>query len=529
MSEKIKSCYNKIQTFSWKDISAERKFFWFLLVLAAVERLGSLGVVPVGLNQDEAYAGYNAWSMVTAGVDSRGDAFPVYFEAWGSGMNVLNSYLMMPFIALFGLQIWVIRLPQAIVGLLTVPTVYAIVKRLSDEKKALAAMAFVSIAPWHIMMSRWGLESNLAPGFVMFGLYFFLLGMEKPKFFLLSGLFYGLSLYAYATIWPFVPLMILLEVLYAMYTGNLKISKYLILGGVILAFFALPLMLFLLVNQDILPEMKWLGIFTIPRMSHLRDNEISLANIPQNFKQFMNVLRNQSDGLHWNATDDYGLWYKFTSALVIIGLLLYLRGAVISIREKRFSLETIILIQFLGGFLIGITIYVNVNRMNIIYLPILIMMSTGFYMLCEHFPAKKYLLTAVCCVLVFSLLQFNTYYFGEDYTSDSSWCFMVGLEEALDAADAVADSTGATVYIPEERSYPAILFHKQIPVSTYYEVNEAGANFSDLGRYQRNYDTENPDPAGIYIINQWEDRSAFSDEIFYTTQYGAYFVMVPRS
>ena len=43
-------------------------------------------------------------------------------------------------------------------------------------------------------MSRWGLDANLAPGFLIFGLHFFLKGLEERKFLLLSGLFYGLSL-----------------------------------------------------------------------------------------------------------------------------------------------------------------------------------------------------------------------------------------------------------------------------------------------------------------------------------------------
>ena len=57
--------------------------------------------------------------------------------------------------------------------------------------------------------SRWGLESNLAPGFLLFGLYFFLRGMEDSRWLLPSALMYGLALYCYATLWPFVPLILL--------------------------------------------------------------------------------------------------------------------------------------------------------------------------------------------------------------------------------------------------------------------------------------------------------------------------------
>ena len=188
--------------------------FWAVLFIGISARVWRFGSVPGGLNQDEAFAGYEAWSLLHYGIDSAGYHFPVYLTAWGSGMNALNTYLMIPFIAVFGLKTWVIRLPQLIVACLTLPTVYGIVHIISGRHKALFVMFFLAICPWHIMLSRWGLESNLAPGFLMFGLYFFLRGLESPKYMLLSAVMYGLSLYAYATIWPFVPVILLLQIIY---------------------------------------------------------------------------------------------------------------------------------------------------------------------------------------------------------------------------------------------------------------------------------------------------------------------------
>lgn len=45
-------------------------------------------------------------------------------------------------------------------------------KEIVDKSTGLWAMLLLSVCPWHIMMSRWGLESNLAPGFLLFGLTF---------------------------------------------------------------------------------------------------------------------------------------------------------------------------------------------------------------------------------------------------------------------------------------------------------------------------------------------------------------------
>ncbi|MBR2279774.1 MAG: hypothetical protein IJ903_02445 [Ruminococcus sp.] len=75
------------------------------MLLAATVRLVLFGSHPAGLNQDEASIGYEAWSVLHYGIDRNGLSVPVHFIAWGSGQNALYAYLLMPFIALFGLNV----------------------------------------------------------------------------------------------------------------------------------------------------------------------------------------------------------------------------------------------------------------------------------------------------------------------------------------------------------------------------------------------------------------------------------------
>ncbi len=140
------------------------KYFWFATAIIAAGcavRLFALGSIPCGLNQDEAFAGYNAWALLHYGVDSSGYHNPVYFTAWGSGMNALESYLMIPFVALFGTGTAVLRLPQALMACLSLICVYDLGKHISGRRFALCAVAVLATSPWHIMMARWALESNL--------------------------------------------------------------------------------------------------------------------------------------------------------------------------------------------------------------------------------------------------------------------------------------------------------------------------------------------------------------------------------
>ena len=204
------------------------KYFWFATAIIAAGcavRLFALGSIPCGLNQDEAFAGYNAWALLHYDVDSSGYHNPVYFTAWGSGMNALESYLMIPFVALFGTGTAVLRLPQALMACLSLICVYDLGKHISGRRFALCAVAVLATSPWHIMMARWALESNLSPAFLLLGLCFFMRGLSRGRWLYASAAAYGFSLYTYATIWPIVPILVLAQAAYALWMKKLRLRN----------------------------------------------------------------------------------------------------------------------------------------------------------------------------------------------------------------------------------------------------------------------------------------------------------------
>jgi hypothetical protein len=108
------------KVFAWlKSRTAAQFVFAVILLLGTFARVYMFGSVPGDINQDEAFAGYNAYTLLHHAADSYGYRLPVYLTAWCSGMNALESYLMIPFVALFGMHVWVIRLPMLLVGLLS--------------------------------------------------------------------------------------------------------------------------------------------------------------------------------------------------------------------------------------------------------------------------------------------------------------------------------------------------------------------------------------------------------------------------
>ena len=494
-----------------------RAAFWLILALGLAARLWRFGALPAGLNQDEAFAGYEAWSLLRTGMDSAGYAWPVYLTAWGSGMNALESYLMLPFLALFGRKVWVIRLPQLIVGCLSLPALYGLVRRSADRETALWAMLLLAVCPWHVLLSRWALESNLAPGMLLFGTYFFLRGLEERRLLPLSGLFYGLSLYAYATLWPILPPVLLFQGLYCARRGRLHADRYLLAAMLLLLLLALPLLLFLAVNFGWIGEIRT-PYLSIPKLLVLRSGELSLRHIPENLGNLFRILWKQSDGLSWNSAGPYGLLYPLAAPFVLLGLLRLLaslRGAF-----HRFAAAPLLLLWLLAGLALGALMQVNVNRVNLLFPPLIILAALGLRWFNGLFRGRLAPLLLIGWLLCFALFA---RYGLTDYQRSLDYSFRAGLEQALDAAMERRGEIILDGYI----YYPQVLFFSGTPAEDFRATVEyeryPAAYLSPAGftRFRFGYAGEGPDPtAACYLLSPWTDPAALLDAGYTLQQYG---------
>lgn len=477
---KIKVDSGKIR--EWVSGILQNGAFWLILLLGIVARTYMFGDVPGDINQDEAFAGYNAYTLMQHARDSYGYRLPVYLTAWGSGMNALESYLMIPFVFLFGLKVWAIRLPMLIVGILSLVAIYKIVLHFFSKKFALGTLFLVAISPWHIMLSRWALESNLAPGFVLFGLFFFVKGLEKPKYLMASALCYGLSLYAYATVWTVVPFIVIAGVLYAIWTRSLKPTRYAWISLGILAALACPLVIFLLVNKGVIAEIR-LPFLSIPKMVYFRDSEISFAKIPVNAANLLSILKNQSDGLPWNAIRSHGIFYHGSLAFACVGLVAFIWKSIQDIRRRRLGLSTFTLIWLLAGLVIGLLIYVNINRVNLLFMPLLILIAHGIIYTFDFIHPK-----AICIMVIALLVNFAS--FEKDYfttyrdTIGSYFC--EGLEDAMEFATAKLGE-GSHMVVDPNTSYPRILFYGKVDLDSYLSTVDY-TNFPSAFLYVNSFD-----------------------------------------
>ena len=492
--------------------------FWCVMAVILFTRFYCLNRVPGDINQDEAFAGYNAYTLAHGGKDSFGNILPMFFTAWGSGMNVLESYLSVPFIALFGTHAWVIRLVPGICAVLTLVLVYLIFRKTTNDILALFAFFFAGIMPWHIMLSRCAIETGLAPAFLLFAFFFFLKGIEKEKYFLLSALFYGLALYADSDLWAFLPFLLFFEVLYLFLQKKMHRSRYTVGSAVILAVFYLPVCLFVMVNHDLLLEIR-LPFLTIPKMVYYKGSEISFLKIPSHIKNLWNIFWTQNDGFPWNTTEKSGLFYKISMPFALAGLVYMVVMAVRKRKEKHFSIEYLWLLQFFTGLAGGILIQGNVNRLNFLFLPVICMTIYGLYVVfagVSHLaPLKEwkyYLLLAPVLVYSAFFSHFASYYFTE-YGNMMHGYFCYGLEETFSYALKNLDES-TDIFVTPNASYARVLFYSKTDGKDYLETVEYSnypSAYLDVSSFDRYYfiidDSSEPDGDSAYLLDSTYNSS----------------------
>lgn len=193
--------------------SARVSLLIVVLIIATFLRFYHFTTTPPGLYPDEAIDGNNAVEVAETGHFQ-----PFYIEDNGRE----GLYVNILAVALKEWPIyepWMIRLPAAIAGVLTVWGLYLLVAELFGSATGLLAAFFLATSFWHINFSRIGFRAILAPLLLTWALYLLIKAFRVPseknsrsKGFLyaaLAGVIYSLGFYTYIA-YRVTPLLFLL-------------------------------------------------------------------------------------------------------------------------------------------------------------------------------------------------------------------------------------------------------------------------------------------------------------------------------
>lgn len=376
----------------------QRTAFWVIFLFAVLVRCIGFGSIPGGINQDEAMAAVDGWALAQYGTDRFGVRLPVHFSAWQYGqMSVLLSYCMIPFFQLFGFHTVAVRLPALLFSCGGVALVYLVGRKLSDGRFALAVMALTAVNPWHFMQSRWALDCNLFPHVFLLAFWLLLLGLEKRRFLYLSMVFFGLTFYCYGVaVYSVIPFLVVYAG-WCLWKKQLKVREVL-LCVLVFGAVALPEILVMAINL-----FQWDTIETpLFTMSYfpesIRSNDIlflnfSLAQLGRNLRAAVRCCFIQTPDHLYNALPAFGPLYHISIPFMAVGIAGFTRDL---FREKGIGIKAKLLA--LWGFLVmgawvgATTFEVNVNRINIIFYPLIFMCGYGLRMtghfVSGHLPGK---------------------------------------------------------------------------------------------------------------------------------------------
>ncbi|HSR35274.1 MAG TPA: glycosyltransferase family 39 protein [Anaerolineae bacterium] len=187
--------------------SWEAVLLLLIILLAAALRFYRITEIPPGLHFDEGFKAVTARALLEG-------APPQLFFERDMGEEPIAMYLVAAALALVGQEPWVVRLPSAIVGTLTVPLAWWLGrelfrlaqqgKRLQRQFVGLGAALVLAILYWHLSFSRIGMEPILVPFFATLAFAALARGLNLGShrmrayfFYALAGLALGGSLYTY--------------------------------------------------------------------------------------------------------------------------------------------------------------------------------------------------------------------------------------------------------------------------------------------------------------------------------------------
>lgn len=217
---------------------------FLILLLAFVLRFYKLAEVPHGMAWDEAAIAYNGFAIFNTRRDEWLQKLPISFRSFGDYKAPFAIYQSGFFTYFFGMNLWAVRLPFVIHGVLAVLAIYFLFKELffktkNQEKWALLAAFLLAVSPWHLHYSRIAFESGIALNLMLWGLYFFFryLRLEKLPNLLMASLCSVLAIYAYHSSKVTIPLLFMF-----LFFKNLNVFKKKSLGLLLTIVFSLGLL-----------------------------------------------------------------------------------------------------------------------------------------------------------------------------------------------------------------------------------------------------------------------------------------------
>lgn len=425
-----------------------------ILLIAAAIRLPLLDTVPAAMFSDELSTGYDAYSLLQTGRDIYGESWPILTRSFNTYPEASYRYLTMPSVALLGLTSTAVRLPAALIGILTVYVLFLLGREVYGPVIGLGAAAALALSPWHIQFSRIGFRSILLPLLVAVGLLFWMrfLRGKRPHDLMIGALSIALSLYSYISARVFVPFLIL--ALVVVYFQDIRQAGRVVWGAVGVGLVAVGILLPIWISETGMVRLTQTGLVDPTEM---------IANYLSYFSP---------DFLFWSGDPElrhspsaFGQLHVFEAVFVVAGL--------ITIWKRRSRFDSLLLAWLLLYPIPAFLISPDHALRSVAGIGVFAILSgIGIGKLWSFGSGQRQwvMRVAIVIVLIGSGAAHASHYFGR-YAAESATSWQYGVKEAFDYAldsdyRCVIVSNNGYLYPP----YIFPLFYDAFPPDIYQQL-----------------------------------------------------------
>ncbi len=446
-----------------------------IISLALIFRVFNVAKTPPSPDWDEAALGYNAYSILKTGRDEYGKFLPLVLRSFNDYKPAFYAYAAIPSIAVFGLNVFSVRLPSVIFGTLTVLGLFFLCRQLMlmlgknrSDKFPFYAAFLLAISPWHLQFSRAAFEANSALFLIIWGIYFLLCSLNGKKWFMLfSAVFLGLSLHAYHSARVFVPLFIIL-VAWIFKDKIKKYKKTLLISILVALIFIIPAVSLFFSKQGV-ARLAAVSVFG-RQNQFIKIDAQSIQQDKDSGLPFSNIIHNRrityakslwlgylthfdpkwlfvtGDNIERHHAPDMGLLYLTDILLLTLGIY-YL------VNNKSRG-KWLIITWGLISVLPGTPTEFNGNALrSMMLLPVLVIVSAlGFEVLAK----KKIMMTVFIMFAIFNFIYYlEMYHRHMDIEYSEHWQY--GYEQAITETNKLSSRYNKIIF-SEKLEQPYIFF-----------------------------------------------------------------------
>lgn len=404
--------------------------------------------IPYGYNIDEAGTAVDAYFLANFGVDRYNTSWPVYFMNYGGGQNALNQYLCAITVRLFGFNMLQIKIPGVVVNVIGLIYLIKLFQKIFNEKYGLITGLIYQISPYGIMRSRTVLESNLALPIMIIAIYYTYKAVEEQqpgsvKYWIISGILYGLVCYAYIYELPIIGIYLILSLAYCIKHKKINV-KQAVQFSIQMIVMLVPLIIFNLVNIFGTETLQLFGVSFV-KLAKYRSDDAIHGDILQKLLIVVKVMF-YGDNLQYN-TSGFGIFYTTSIIIVIYSIIVNYN----KLDFSKYTFKMFMIFLLISNIIMNVLNVTNCNKFSTGYISILMLLILGIISY-KKLQKQKIIQIIVIAQYIIQFMAFGVWYYTQSNKEALGQYQMGSFVEAVDDIENISDEDSQIVHQTEKKT-----------------------------------------------------------------------------